>query len=71
MATALKKVSELTVDEFKDLMHKVIADDLETWKETFEIMGDKRIMKQLKQADEDWKSGKKNTYMAWDDVKRI
>ena len=35
MKTVTKKVSDLTVDELKTIIHDVIAEDLERWKETF------------------------------------
>ena len=71
MKTATKKVSEITVDELKTIIHEVIAEDLEAWKETFEIMADKKLMAQIKQADVDWKIGRKETYVSWDKVKSV
>ena len=71
MKTAIKKVSEITVDELKTIIHEVIAEDLEAWKETFEIMADKKLMAQIKQTDVDWKIGRKETYVSWDKVKSV
>ena len=71
LKTATKKVSEITVDELKTIIHEVIAEDLEAWKETFEIMADKKLMAQIKQADVDWKIGRKETYVSWDKVKSV
>jgi hypothetical protein len=71
LKTAIKKVSEITVDELKTIIHEVIAEDLEAWKETFEIMADKKLMAQIKQADVDWKIGRKETYVSWDKVKSV
>ena len=50
---------------------KVINDDMETWRETFEIMADKKLMRQIKKADLDWASGAKDSYVAWGDLKNV
>ncbi|MFN3467438.1 MAG: hypothetical protein ACK4WF_07015 [Candidatus Brocadiales bacterium] len=63
MKTKMKRVSDLTVDELKTIVYDVIAEDLERWKETFAILSNKRLMKQIKQADEDWLAGKKGAYV--------
>ena len=65
-----KKVADLTVDEFKSLIHEAIAEDIEAWKETFEIMAYKRLMKKIKKADADWQSGEKDAYISWGEVKK-
>lgn len=64
-----KKVSDLTVDEFKLLIHETISEDIEAWKETFEIMGDKKLIRKIKKADDDWQKGKKDAYLSWDEIK--
>ena len=66
MKTSAKKVSDLTVDELKSVIHEVITEDMEAWRETFEIMADRKLMKQIKQADSDWASGSKDSYVLWD-----
>jgi hypothetical protein len=71
LKTAAKKVSDITVDELKAIIHEVIAEDLEAWKETLEIMADKKLMAQIKQADADWKAGKKEAYVSWDELKLV
>lgn len=50
---------------------EVIFKDLDAWRETIEIMSDKKLMAQIKQADTDWVSGKKRAYTAWTDLKRV
>lgn len=69
MKTSAKKVSDMTVDELKSVIHEVITEDMEAWRETFEIMADKKLMKQIKQADLDWASRPKDSYVSWDDLK--
>lgn len=69
MKAVKKRVSDMTVDELKGVIHEVIAEDIESWRETFEIMGDKKMMAQIKQADSDLATGKKGAYVAWDDLK--
>ena len=63
MRTSTKKVSNMTVDELKSVIHEVITEDMEAWRETFEIMADRKLMRQIKQADLDWGSGTKDSYM--------
>ena len=69
MKAIKKKVSDLTVDELKSVIHEVIAEDLEAWRETLEIMADRKLMRQIKEADADWKSGNKKAYTCWNDLK--
>ncbi len=71
MKTSTRKVSDLTVEEFKTVIHDVIAEDMEAWRETIEIMANKKLMKQIRQADADWLSGEKTSYVAWDDLKNV
>jgi hypothetical protein len=53
----------MTIDELKAVIHEVIAEDMEAWRETLEIMADRKLMKQIKEADADWKSGNKKAYI--------
>jgi len=69
MKAIKKKVSDLTVDELKSVIHEVIAEDMEIWRETLEIMADRKLMRQIKEADAGWKSGNKKSYTSWDDLK--
>jgi len=69
--TTTKKVSDLTVDELKSVIREVITEDMEAWRETLEIMADKKLMKQIKQADMDWASRGKDSYVSWDDLKNV
>ena len=71
MRTATKKVSDITVNELKTIIHEVIAEDLEAWKETLEIMADNKLMVQIKKADKDWESGRKEAYVSWNKLKRV
>ena len=56
---------DMTVDEFKDVIHEAIA----VWRETFEIMADRKLMGKIRQADLDRAAGKKGAFVAWDDLK--
>jgi len=69
MKITKRKVSDLTVDELKSVIHEVIAEDMETWRETLEIMADRKLMKQIREADGDWNTGRKKAYVSWDDLK--
>ena len=48
MKAIKRKVSDLTVDEFKSVIHEVITEDMESWRETLEIMADRKLMKQIR-----------------------
>jgi len=41
MKVSARKVSEMTVDELRDVIRDVIAEDIDSWRETFEILSDK------------------------------
>ncbi len=71
MKAIKKKVSDVTVDELKAIIREVIAEDISAWKETFEIMTNKKLISQIRQADADWQSGKQGTYISWDSLKRV
>ena len=59
------------MDEFKSVIHEVITKDMEAWWETLEILADKKLMRQMRQADLDWVSGAKDSYMPWDELKNV
>ena len=61
MKAIKKKVSDLTVEELKSVIHDVIAEDMEIWRETLEIMADRKLMRRIKEADADWKSANKKS----------
>jgi len=69
METAKRKVSDLTVDELKSVIHEVIAEDMEAWRETLAIMTDRKLMKQIREADAAWKAGNSADYVSWTDLK--
>jgi hypothetical protein len=69
MAKTKRKVSDLTVEELKSVIHEVIAEDMEAWRETLEIMADRKLLKLIREADADWSSGRKEAYVSWDNLK--
>jgi uncharacterized protein YbjT (DUF2867 family) len=71
MKVSARKVSEMTVDELRAVISDVIAEDIESWRETFEILSDKRLTLQLRRADQDWASKKKGAYVSWEDLKNV
>jgi len=60
----------MTVDELKSVIHEVITEDMDAWRETFEIMADKKLMKQINQADLDWVSRTKDSYPDFTTLRR-
>lgn len=69
MRAVKRKVADMTVDELKGIIHEAISEDMEVWRETFEIMTDSKLMGQIRQADMDRAAGKKGSFAAWDDLK--
>lgn len=65
-----KKIKDLTVAEFKHLIQESIAEDIEAWKETFDILSDKTMMKQIRRAEMARAEGEKFDYIPWEKVKR-
>ena len=69
MRTAKRKITDMTIEELKIVIHEAISEDMEIWRETFEIMADSKLMGQIRQADMDRASGKKGAFVYWDDLK--
>jgi hypothetical protein len=65
-----KIVKDLTITEFKRLIQESIAEDVEAWKNTFAVMADKTLMRQIKSAEKSRIEGKKADYIPWDKVRR-
>ena len=65
-----KKIRDLTIPEFKRLIQESIAENIEAWKETFEIMADKSLMRQIENAEKARKEEKKSDFIPWEKVKR-
>lgn len=65
-----KTVKDLTVDEFKQLIREVISEDIQMWYETFEIMANKDIMKQITEAEKALAENRKDEFLDWDKVKQ-
>jgi transcription elongation GreA/GreB family factor len=60
-----KRVKDLTVEEFKQIIRESIAEDIDAWRETFEIMADKKLMKRLEKADREWEEKGEAAYVEW------
>ncbi len=44
--------------------------DREEWEATFEVLANKKMMADIKAAEEDWKARRKERFIPWDKVKR-
>jgi hypothetical protein len=60
-----KRVKDLTVEEFKQLLQESIAEDIDAWRETLEIMADKKLMIRLEKADREWEEKGEAAYVEW------
>ena len=69
MKATKRKITDMMADELKGVIHEAIAEDMEVWRETFEIMVDSKLMGQIRQADLDRAAGKKSAFVAWGDLK--
>jgi len=65
-----KKVKDLTVNEFKVLIQESIAEDIEAWKDTFEILADKTFMKQILGAEQARREKKTSDFVSWEKLKQ-
>jgi hypothetical protein len=65
-----KKVKDLTVKEFKQLVQKSIAEDIEAWRDTFEILADPKLMAQIRKAEKARLEGKRSEFVSWEKVRR-
>ena len=52
----------MPIDELKSVIHDITG-DMEACRETFETIIERNLMRQIKQADLDWGSGTKDSYM--------
>ena len=69
MRAVKRKITDMSVDELKGVIHEAISEDMEVWRETFEIMADNKLMEEIRRADLDKAAGKKNAFVARDDLK--
>ena len=69
MRAVKRKITDMSVDELKGVIHEAISEDMEVWRETFEIMADNKLMEEIRRADLDKAAGKKNAFVAWDDLR--
>ena len=65
-----KKVKDLTVKEFRQLMQNSIAEDIDAWRETFEILSNPALMAQIRKAEKARLEGKRSEFIRWEKVKR-
>lgn len=65
VASSGKRVGITKKGETKAVLMSV--DELESWEETNEILADKKLMKDIKQAEKDIQEGR---FYDWEDVKK-
>jgi hypothetical protein len=62
-------IKELTIDEFKQLINETIAENIQMWHETFEIMTNKEIMRQIISAEEALAENHVDEFLDWEEVR--
>ena len=65
-----KTIKDLSVDEFKQLIRDVISEDIQMWYETFEIMTNKELMKQIIEAEKALVENRRDEFLDWDEIKQ-
>lgn len=65
-----KRIKDLTVSEFKNLIQESIAEDIEAWRETFRILSDKTLIRQIMNAEKACREGRKSDFIPWEKIKR-
>ena len=65
-----KKVKDLTIKEFKHLIQDSIAEDIEAWRDTLDILSNKQLMAQVRKSDNAMQQGKLSEFVLWEKVKR-
>jgi hypothetical protein len=70
VATKEKTVKDLTVSELKQLIQESIAEDIEAWRATFEIISNKTLMGQIRGASKARSEGRESDFIPWEKVKR-
>jgi len=65
-----KTIKDLTVSELKQLIHESIAEDMEAWRATFEVITNKTLMRQIKGASKARLEGRESDFIPWEKVKR-
>jgi hypothetical protein len=65
-----KKVKDLTVRELKHLIQESIAEDIEAWRETFEILADKNLMRQIRSAETARLKKDRTAFIPWERLKQ-
>ena len=65
-----KTIKDLTVDEFKQLIRDVISEDIQAWYETFEIMANEELMKQIIEAERALAEKREDEFLDWDEIKQ-
>jgi hypothetical protein len=66
MRAVKRKITDMSVDELTGVIHEAISEDMEAWRETFDIMADNKLMAEIRRADLDKAAGKKSDFGAWD-----
>jgi hypothetical protein len=70
IAAKEKFVKDLTVSELKQLIQESIAEDMEAWRATFEVLANKTLMRQVRGASKARHVGRESDFIPWEKVKR-
>ncbi|MEW6409377.1 MAG: hypothetical protein AB1488_04605 [Nitrospirota bacterium] len=68
---AIEAIESLPGDKIKSIVDFIeYVKDKDAWRESEAIARDRKLMRRIKKADEDWKTQRKTTYTNWEKVKQ-
>ena len=68
---AVSSLNELSEEKLKVALDFIeYLKDREEWEASWEILGNKKMMEEIKIADKDWGKGEKENFVSWERVKR-
>ncbi len=68
---AVSSLNELSEEKLKVALDFIeYLKDREEWEASWEILGNKKMMEEIKIADDDWKRGQRKNFIPWEKVKR-
>ena len=68
---AVSSLNELSEEKLKVALDFIeYLKNREEWESTWEILGNKKMMEEIKIADDDWEKGQRRNFISWEKLKR-
>ncbi len=66
---AVSSLNELSEEKLKVALDFIeYLKDREEWEATWEVLGNKKMMEEIKIADDDWEKGQRKNFVSWEKV---